>query len=396
MYVYFLLSILDYPCVMYKKNILCFMFYVFVFGIFVILVCMFKNTRLVDYRVIAGKEKDGAVELGSYESIRIGFKGKEAGLVAVILVRITICVCALLIGLVFYLFAPLFGAVLETSIGDINGHSNSNIGDFVQVPVGAILTAFIGIFGGLFGYADASMNDTKFNNGYLANDMEASQNNGLDTGLIAPHSGAGLTNFIGCNNGRGGETITTIIIRFLYCFNEYCNGFVNDRGVILTAIETTTMTICIKFKGVLTAPITITEGIDNIFAGASTTALENIIKGDSKVQPYHEKPKYSNYNAIVFFILTFTGSGGPCQESRALWSFGLIHGGSRDKTTIEVRNYLLKQSKNASTEVLQYGTCLALGFAQQSLSEEPLIQSDNTRTDTGTISGEIRNILFQG
>ena len=159
--------------------------------------------------------------------------------------------------------------------------------------MGAILTAFIGIFGGLIGHADASKNgtDTKYHNGYLASDIAVSQNNGLDSGLIAPHSGSAFTNFIGCNNGRssscGGETITTIIM-------GYCNDFGNHESVLLTSIDTTaTITIGIKFKGVLTALIT--GGIENIFAGASTpdiTAIENIIKGDLKEQGCHETKIY--------------------------------------------------------------------------------------------------------
>ena len=61
------------------------------------------------------------------------------------------------------------------------------------------------------------------------------------------------------------------------------------------------MTIGTKFQPVLTALITITEGIENIFA--------------------------------------ITGSGGPYQEIEALCSFDLIYSCSRDKTTIEIRNY---------------------------------------------------------
>ena len=94
-----------------------------------------------------------------------------------------------------------------------------------------------------------------------------------------------------------------------------------------------------------------------------------------KVQGCNEKPKY--------IILTFTGSGGLC-------FFRPIHTGSRAKTTIEIGNYLLTQLKNVSNEILQHGSCLGLssaelGFTQQNLSKESLIQSDNTRTDAHTI-----------
>ena len=70
--------------------------------------------------------------------------------------------------------------------------------------------------------------------------------------------------------------------------------------------------------------------------------------------------------------------------------FHANHTGSRAKTTIENCNYLLTQLKNVSNEILQHGACLGLslaefGFAQQTLSEESLIQSDNTRTDARTI-----------
>ena len=282
--------------------------------IFVIVVrVLFKNIRLTGYRIIAGQEEDGTVELGLYESIRIGFTGKEVELVAavqvIMITRITICVCDVL--------APMFDAVLQIFISDTNGHNNGDINDFVQAPVGAIFTAFIGI---LIGYADAPKNgtDTKYNNVifYLTSDTKAPQNNGLGRGLIAPHSDAGLTNFIGCNNRRcvprGGEPIATIIIGFLYCFNEYCNGFENDRSVVLTAIETTTMTIDTKFQGVLPALIAITEGFQNIFA--------------------------------------ITGVGRPYQEGGALCSFDLICSCSLIKpplkfVIIDLNNYKMQVLK---------------------------------------------------
>ena len=90
--------------------------------------CLFKNICLTGYRVIAGQEEDGTVEVGSYESIRIGFKGKEVGVVAavqmIMIARITIYVCDL--------FASIFGAVLQTFISDVNGHNNGNIDDLFK------------------------------------------------------------------------------------------------------------------------------------------------------------------------------------------------------------------------------------------------------------------------
>ena len=94
------------------------------------------------------------------------------------------------------------------------------------------------------------------------------QNNGLIGGLITPHTGVGLTNFIGFNNGlfypSHSATMVTIVTGFIYCVNGYA-GF--TLGAELTAIEAITMAIRIEFKGVLntSATVTITEGFETIF-----------------------------------------------------------------------------------------------------------------------------------
>ena len=120
----FLLSIFDYPFVMCKIFcVLCFIFRIWYFRCFCSCVCLFKNIHLT------GFEKERTVEIGSYESIRIGFKGKEGGLAAVALV-ITIAkitVCALLFAVIFDLFASLFGAVLQTFIIDTNGSAQHRL-----------------------------------------------------------------------------------------------------------------------------------------------------------------------------------------------------------------------------------------------------------------------------
>ena len=168
MYVYFL-STFEYPCVIYKtkKIILC-------FRGSCSNVCLFKNNCLTGYPVVAGQEEEGAVELGSLGSYGIGFeKGEEVGLIvvapaavsAVVVVTARIIICGLLIGLLFDQFAPLFGVCSQICIGGIYGDINR----FIQTPVGAILTTFIGLFGGFIGYIIVPMTgaDTTYNNGLI-------------------------------------------------------------------------------------------------------------------------------------------------------------------------------------------------------------------------------------
>ena len=157
---------------------------------------IFNNTCLTGCGV-AGEE--GAVELESIGSYGIGFEeGEEVGLVAVVQ-AVVIMITRIIFGVCEYLFAPLFGAYLQTFIRLIGGI-------FGQLFVG-VLSIFNGLFGELIGY------------------------------VIAPQIGGDLTNFIGCINGlsrpRGG---IPIVSRFLVCFNGYCNGFVIDRVAVLTAI----------------------------------------------------------------------------------------------------------------------------------------------------------------
>ena len=143
----------------------------------------------------------------------------------------------MLVGLVFDQFAPLFGVYSKTIIGGIYGDING----FIQAPAGAILTAFIGLFGGLFGYANAPIidADTTYNNGLIEifsqapNSAYTIQNNGFVRDFIAPHIG-GLTNFIGGINRlscpSSGATIVTITEGFESIFE--C-GFESPYVVIL-------------------------------------------------------------------------------------------------------------------------------------------------------------------
>ena len=215
-------------------------------------VCLLQNF-LTDYGGAIERE-EGAVELGSLGSYGIGFeKGEEeVGLIVVVpavltvivvvVTRIIFDVCEYLLR---YMFAPLFGAYLQTFIQLVGGI-------FGQLFV-AVLSIVNGSFGGLIGYTIAPIigADTTYIKDFIGNDTEAPQ--GVYTiqnkGLTTLYTGSGLTNFIGPSGGTC--TITPIIIAFLYRLNGY-PGFA--PGVRLTTPTT----------------VPKVEGIKNIFAAVST------------------------------------------------------------------------------------------------------------------------------
>ena len=177
-------------------------------------------------------------------------------------------------GLFDGLFAPGIGVYFMTVCG------------FVAARIAAVLSIFNGLFGGLFGdtIAPHTGAHTTRNEEFIGSDIEApggayaTHNNGLIGGLIAVQMAVCLRTFndfikrLSCSHSGG--TITTIIIRFLYCFNF---------GFTSAALTTTTVT-----------------GIENIIEGVST-GIEVEFEGvfDTPDIVFNE----INKNEIIFDIL---------------------------------------------------------------------------------------------